>query len=192
MTDITREQFIDGLVSQHGVLLENAERMADLKFGPKPVDESDHRMPIGVLLSLPIRLVLPWSALCSDNDKSAPAMRQSTTGKAFPVIILTGKYRQAKQAARKIGVEAMTVDGRRADPLEQPLKLTARVWVPDNRPGHDVANFAKCAHDALEKVVYTKDELLHDVRWVRAGVDVDRPRAELLITLVSHDTPEVL
>jgi Holliday junction resolvase RusA-like endonuclease len=55
--------------------------------------------------------------------------------------------------------------------------------VPDNHPRrHDAVNFAKCTHDALEKLVYTTDHWLYDVRWIRAGVDVDHPRAELTIT----------
>jgi hypothetical protein len=37
-------------------------------------------------------------------------------------------------------------------------------------------------HDALEGVVYTKDRWLDDVRWYRAGVDVDAPRAEITIS----------
>jgi Holliday junction resolvase RusA-like endonuclease len=66
-------------------------------------------------------------------------------------------------------------------PVEIPVKLEARVWVPDNRR-RDVPNFAKCVHDALEKLVYVNDCWLYDSRWIRAGVDVDHPRAEITIT----------
>ena len=69
-------------------------------------------------------------------------------------------------------------------PADYPVALTARVWMPDRRPGHDVANFAKCCHDALEGLVYVKDEWLYDVHWIRAGVDVDRPRADITITRI--------
>jgi Holliday junction resolvase RusA-like endonuclease len=120
-------------------------------------------------------LTLPWSALVSDNRKYAAALR----GKGVPMLIHTEQYRNAKKAAKARAVDAMTVEGQRFPPLARPLALVARVWVPDNRHGHDVANFAKCAHDALEGIVYSKDEWLHDVRWIRAGVDVDRPRAEI-------------
>jgi hypothetical protein len=131
-------------------------------------------------LTFPLRLVLPWSSLVSDNDKYGVAMRGNGSN-AHPILLLKPEYRRAKDAANKRAVEAMTVEGVRLEPLTQPLALVARVWVPDNRPGHDVANFAKCAHDAFERVVYAKDEWLHDVRWIRAGVDVDAPRAEIEI-----------
>ncbi len=67
------------------------------------------------------------------------------------------------------------------NPLAMPLSLRARVYLPDNRPGHDVANFAKCCHDGLERAVYVKDEWLHRIAWERAGVDIDGPRAEIEI-----------
>jgi Holliday junction resolvase RusA-like endonuclease len=120
----------------------------------------------------PLELIVPWSALVSDDRKYAPALRMGS-----PVILLTEKYRKAKQAAEAIARQAVL-----GAPASIPLQLHARVWVPDNRPGHDVANFAKCCHDAFEDLVYTRDEWLHDVRWTRAGVDVDRPRAEIRIT----------
>jgi Holliday junction resolvase RusA-like endonuclease len=79
------------------------------------------------------------------------------------------------------------MDGRPAAAC--PLRLEARVYVPDNRV-HDVVNFSKCVHDALKGTVFTDDQWLHDVRWIRAGVDVDAPRCELTITpLCPASTP---
>lgn len=139
------------------------------------------KAPEGVIemrpcVALPITFTLPWSALVSDNDKYTPVY--TTTGR--PKMILTSKYREAKAATRRIAKEIVGD----AETVAIPLSLRAHVWVPDNRPGHDVANFAKCCHDALESVIYTKDEWLHDVQWRRAGVDVDRPRAEITIALL--------
>ncbi len=67
-------------------------------------------------------------------------------------------------------------------PLNIPLTLHACVYVPDERP-HDVCNFAKCCHDALQRIVYTNDGRLYATYWERSGVDVDAPRAEITIRL---------
>jgi hypothetical protein len=120
----------------------------------------------------PLRLTLPWSHLVSDNDKYTPALRD---GRA--VLVLTPEYREAKRQTRQLA-ERKLGD---AAPVAFPLSIEARVWVPDNMRAHDVCNFAKCCHDALEGVVYTKDRWLYRTAWNRAGVDVDAPRAEILI-----------
>lgn len=132
------------------------------------------------MLRFPIRLVLPWSHLVSDNDKYGATITRHKHGGTFPRLILTSEYRDAKLKARAVARVAMTVDGLLFAPLERPLRLLARVWVPNNRV-HDVVNFSKCCHDALEGAVYTKDSWLHDVQWQKAGVDVDHPRAEITI-----------
>lgn len=125
-------------------------------------------------ITWPLALTLPWSALISDNRKYAVTTRGP---KRQPVIILSEPYRAAKEKIKSVA--RAKVAG--ATPAELPLQLVARVWVPDNRPGHDVANFAKCTHDALEKLVYTSDRWLHRITWERVGVDVDHPRAEVTI-----------
>lgn len=125
-------------------------------------------------IAFPLTITLPWSALISDNRKYAAAHRKHHER---PLVILTGEYRAAKEKIK--GVVRHHVAG--CALVEVPLALEARVWMPDNRL-HDVANFSKCVHDALEKLVYANDTWLYDVRWIRAGVDVDCPRAELTIT----------
>lgn len=119
----------------------------------------------------PVHLTIPWSALVSDNAKYAPASR-----KGKPVIVLTEPYRTAKAAVQARARDAM--QGR--PPLSVPLAIHARVYVP-NGQRRDAVNFSKCAHDALSGIVYADDTLLHDVRWTRAGVDVDAPRAEVTV-----------
>jgi Holliday junction resolvase RusA-like endonuclease len=119
-----------------------------------------------------IRLRIPWSALVSDNAK----MRAARKGDQATVV-LTPAYRAAKKAIGALATE--TMQGRPA--LDVPLKLEARVYVPDNRV-HDVCNFSKALHDALKGTVFTDDRWLYDTRWVRAGVDVDAPRAEISIS----------
>lgn len=119
----------------------------------------------------PIVLTLPWSALCSDNQKSRASLRN---GK--PIIELTDHYKRCKglthDAARKL------LGFPYPEPAAVPLRVVAQVYVPDNRI-HDAANFSKCCFDGLEGTIYTKDRWLHDVRWFIAAVDVDQPRAVL-------------
>lgn len=122
----------------------------------------------------PLRLTLPWTALCSDNRKyGAAVVKNGTTH--FPKLVMTPRYREAKAKARQLAAKAMGG----VSPVEFPLMLTARVYVPDNRQGHDVCNFAKCCLDAFEGVIYKNDAQLHSVLWLRSGVDVDAPRAEI-------------
>lgn len=138
----------------------------------------DETEPSGVSsadgIAWPLRLVLPWTALCSDNLKTSAIITGSKEA-PYPRLVASARYAEAKRKARKIAKQI--VDGRALATI--PLELIASVWVPDNRPGHDVCNLAKCAHDAFEGVIYTNDDLLHRVVWERAGVDVDAPRAEI-------------
>lgn len=117
---------------------------------------------------LPVRLRIPWSALVSDNAKY---------GVVGGRLIAQKPYRAAKKAIHKLAKDVM--NGRPAAAC--PLRLVANVYLPDNRV-HDVVNFSKCVHDALKGSVFVDDQWLHDVRWIRAGVDVDAPRCELTIS----------
>lgn len=123
--------------------------------------------------STPITLRIPWSALVSDNDKFVAGMKGPK-----PVIRITKEYAEAK--ARIASLARDTMAGR--PPIGQPVELTARVWFPGNR-GNDVTNWCKLVHDALNEIVYEDDKLIHDARWIKAGIDVDAPRAEITITL---------
>ncbi len=95
-------------------------------------------------VELPLRFTLPWTALISDNRKYAPA-----TGSRGGKMILRQEYRDAKSKARALARDA--VGG--GLPIAKPLRMIVRVYVPDARPGHDVCNFAKGVHDALEGIV---------------------------------------
>lgn len=132
-----------------------------------PTPKSATAVPVG-----PITLRLPWSCLVSDNDKFVAFMRGSK-----PAIKITSAYATAKE---RIAGLARDVMGERAA-FDVPLSFTARVWYPDKR-ARDLTNWCKLVHDALSTIVYADDSLLRDVRWKHAGVDVDAPRAEILIT----------
>lgn len=125
------------------------------------------------VIAWPVRILLPWSHLVSDNDKDVARLITRANGPAA-IKVITREYAKAKEqianlAKGKVGDAAAHAG---------PLALTVRVWVPDERI-HDMTNFCKLVHDALEGVVYENDRWLYDVHWTRAGVDVDAPRAEI-------------
>lgn len=126
---------------------------------------------IGAPLSFPIRFTLPWSALVSENRRFCA--RESR-------IVMTAEYKAARDKVSAIARDAMTVDGYVHSALECPLSLVARVWFPDKRV-HDAPNFAGATHNGLKRIVFTDDSWLHRATWERAGVDVDRPRADVEI-----------
>lgn len=127
---------------------------------------------VGPPLLYPICITIPWSGLVSDNAKYGVTIIRNS-----PRLILQAKYKEAKGKAARAAKDVMGD----YPPLSGPLMLVGRIYVPDNRPGHDVCNVAKCLLDALQKVVYVNDDQLHRVTLLRAGVDVDRPRCELEI-----------
>jgi Holliday junction resolvase RusA-like endonuclease len=143
--------------------------LAHPTFAPRPLPIAPAPAPA---VAWPLRLTLPWSMLVSDNLKWRAATRGNTA-----TIVLTPAYRDAKRRIRALCLTLMA--GRR--PLTIPLALEARVWVPDRRR-RDVVNYSKALHDALTGTVFLDDAQLHDVRWIRAGVDVDAPRADITIT----------
>jgi Holliday junction resolvase RusA-like endonuclease len=121
-------------------------------------------------LTQPLTLRIPWSCLISDNDKHVV---EKGTGRRFT----TPEYKNAQARIRLLAGDAL--EGRPA--ASGPMAFVARVWMPDRRR-HDVLNFGKCTIDSLTGLVFVDDSQLHDVRWIRAGVDVDQPRAELTIS----------
>jgi len=129
----------------------------------------------------PLRLTIPWSALCSDNARKRPTVTRGVNGEVHPRMALSARYKAAAERIRAIAREAMTVEGYHFEPFAQPLALVARVYRPSARRT-DVPNFAKGVHDALSKIVYADDLWLCDARWLDAGTDVDRPRAEIEIS----------
>lgn len=175
MTEMTQEEVIRALEKQYRIPRKRAEDLFARRFpsgqpatAALPTEPAPPPLPVG----LPFALTIPWSHLVSDNDKYG-VMNRGERGQ----MILTREYRAAKEKIRTL---ARNQIGTR-EPLNQPLALRSLVWVPDDIRAHDVPNFAKLVHDALEKVVYVKDRWLWDTHWIRCGVDVDRPRADIRI-----------
>lgn len=160
--------------AEHVARLNQADRNA-LPSQRQTAQEVPDTLVVPPATTWPLRFVIPWSRLCTDNEKYAPT--KDRNGQAR--IILTGRYRDCKAAVRALAREAMGG----APPLDVPLRLQGAVFFPDARThAVDATNCAKLVHDACESAVYVNDRQLYDARWYRAGVDVDRPRAEITIT----------
>lgn len=191
MTELSRDAIVRGLM-ETGTTRANAERLAELEMQRRGAGRSGFALPSGDVIEepsinplpemqWPMRLTLPWTYLVSDNDRHGAVIVPLPGGKLIPKLILDARYREAKTKIRALA--RLTANG--AEPVNIPLRLHARVWVPDRKRVYDVVNFAKGTHDALSKAIYVDDQWLHDARWTRAGVDVDRPRAEITITPIT-------
>lgn len=177
MTSFLSVQAIESGLLRAGVPPEKARAEALRQAGASSpaLAPSPAPQPIAKAAEWPFRLSLPWSCLVSDNDKHRAQLR-GTGPSAKAVMVITRSYATAEERIHALALQRM--DG--ASPAAEPLALHARVWMPDERV-HDLTNSCKLVHDALEGTVYQNDRWLYDVRWTRAGVDVDAPRCELMI-----------
>ncbi|HEY2851152.1 MAG TPA: RusA family crossover junction endodeoxyribonuclease [Gemmatimonadaceae bacterium] len=100
------------------------------------------------------------------------------------MLILSAAYRAGKKKAEDELRDQMTNGAYPVHPLQGRLMLVARMFEPNRSSRRDIANYAKMVHDALTGIVYEDDSQLDRVTWIRAGVDIDRPRLELTITVL--------
>jgi Holliday junction resolvase RusA-like endonuclease len=154
------------------------ERMARRKDGHSIVPILEQRA--APLPTWPVKLWIPWSHLISENRKYSACVVQTGEGPKAR-LLLTPEYRDALAAIRGQVTLQLGLDVGPFEPVAIPLRFEGAVWVPDERR-RDVPNLAKCTHDAMEGLVYQNDEWLHDTRWYRAGVNVDKPGADITIT----------
>lgn len=114
-------------------------------------------------------IVLPWSALASDN------LRKGVVGASSREK--QGRYDDALARARVLAREAY-----QGEPFAGPARISCVFYMPDNAR-RDVANFSKALFDALKSVVIIDDywQVLQDVRLRVAGIDADRPRCEITL-----------
>lgn len=176
---MTADEIVRALMAQ-GVPGERAERFAASAIETRSGARAGAVEPPAPLVVHPaaVRLTLPWSALCPDNERESAGLTMRG-GKPLPRKVMTARYREARNKIIGVARELMRTEN--AAPFDVPLSLVAHVFTPTQRRV-DVANFAKGVHDALNKIVYTDDNWLYDVRWVRCGMDMDRPRVELEIS----------
>lgn len=177
----SREEQIRLLAAQYGVEEARAAELLGVteRFNGAPVNGAPvvPRHTARGPLTLPFRMSIPWSSLCSDNERKTAALTRLADGSVYPRLMTSRRYKAAQDAIRD---RARAVVGL-ARPVDYPLRIEARIWLPPARR-NDPLNFAKVVHDALEGIVYDNDNQLHDVHWIRAGVDIDAPRAEITIT----------
>lgn len=169
MTTLTDDEVARGLRA-----LNVPEHLIARRLG-RPSDPSPS-MSTTAHVVWPVQITIPWSALVSDNEKFRASMK---AGK--PIMCINRDYKQATERIAALARDRMAG----APPASTGLRLTATVWMPSASP-RDITNFCKCTHDALEGVVYDNDRWLYDVRWIRAGVDVDAPRAVVVIRPLPH------
>jgi Holliday junction resolvase RusA-like endonuclease len=175
-TLLSEDAIVRGLIAQ-GVPREKALRQAQ-SMGVRPhAPTAQPDAEPAPAIAWPVRLLLPWSYLVSDNDRQV-AKLITADGQPKAIRVLTAEYRAALEkianlARNKVGDAAA---------VAAPLAIRVLVWVPNNTAHNDIANFCKLVHDALEDVIYTNDTWLHDIHWTRAGIDVDAPRAEIILS----------
>ena len=113
---------------------------------------------------------LPWAALAQDNHRLTTNRK---TGRTFT----TKRYRDAKETAETL----LRAQDRFQSDRTDPVKVEVRVYFPDARR-RDVGNLRKCLTDAMQNAGIVADDcLIHDERWIRAGIDRTRPRAEITV-----------
>lgn len=112
-------------------------------------------------------LILPWSAMISDNERFSVVDGQNR---------LSTPYRKAK--ARIADLAALHW---RRSLLVGDVYLLARFWFPDLRK-RDAGNYRKALTDALSKVIYADDRQVIDEHYVRMDIDRVNPRCEVWIS----------
>jgi Holliday junction resolvase RusA-like endonuclease len=174
MREVLRRQNVGTAAIERTLLREFGELTSNSVRGEHAgyVDPPKH-------LDFPFRLTIPWSELCSDNEKETAGLVHRS-GKVTPRKVLTARYKASKEAIRKRAKAIVS-----GEPSTDPLSIVVRVYLPPSRR-NDAINFAKVMGDALEGVVFANDNQLHDSRWLRAGVDIDAPRAEVEIARIKR------
>lgn len=186
MTGFATVDELAGALVRAGVPSDLARRQAKVELGVRTADDSKSvAEQLGMPpIPWPVKLLLPWSHLVSDNAKYQPVI-QTRNGEPVAVNILKPQYREAKRKTRDVAI-AHLGGLHKYEPANYPLELIADIWVPDTIRAHDQVNFAKCLQDALEGVLFTKDHWIHKATYERRGVDVDAPRAEITMRPIAQ------
>lgn len=126
-----------------------------------------------------LRLTLPWSCLCSVNQRTNPIR-----GRQF----LTRRYRAALSAARgRVAVQLINAKLFRPNlSVVGGTKVAVELlyWRPDARR-RDVGNYDKLVEDAMTGLVYDDDHQVMDRHTVDMGIDRADPRVEITVRVAS-------
>jgi hypothetical protein len=205
MTEISRDAFVNGLVSQHNVSRPDAERMADLKYGPRvgvtraavidPVDTSTLRLIAeqhDPAVSVPIR-----ARRCGDSlwmeIVGAPRTKKNSSE-----TLGSSKSKPYKAYLRDVREAIGEVKSRLKLPLPErrPLgyNLCAHFYVDLRGEAADRPGLEQGLNDALQVAeVVPSDWVFRQADGTRV-IAGERPRVALWITpihVVSLDTPEI-
>jgi hypothetical protein len=119
-----------------------------LVYHGQPVPLEEPAQLSAPTIAWPVRILLPWSCLISDNDRKEPYLVKTAEGPRARMRLAT-TYRAALDkianlARNKVGDAA---------PAAMPLAIEVRVWVPNNTAHNDIANFCKLVHDCEHALV---------------------------------------
>lgn len=162
-----------------GEILAEARRREDRRKAGLPLEEAEvgvvvrpKPLPVVDLLA-PMKIVLPWSVLVSDNEKYG-LLKTKTGGR----ITLKPLYRLAKRRGAEIARD-MWGD---APPFTGPVVFRGVLIEPNRRERRDIVNYGKLVQDVLKGVAYVDDSQIDVADWIRGAPDIDAPRLEITIT----------
>lgn len=115
-----------------------------------------------------LRIVLPWSTLCSVNQRTNPIR-----GRQF----LTKRYRAALSNASVLVMGQVRGERPR---FTGPVRVTFDFFPPDRRR-RDCGNFTKLVEDAMTDIVYADDSQVHEHTVRKMYVDLVEPRVEVSV-----------
>src|SRR4051812_13208226 len=116
-------------------------------------------------------MVLPWVAVMHDNHRFI-AIRMGKKAR----LSSSPEYREKKEVAETLLVAQWHGKAK----LEGELTLRAQCYFPDHRK-RDSGNYRKLITDSLSGIAYSDDSQLVSETWVRAGIDRENPRIEIIL-----------
>lgn len=112
----------------------------------------------------PLHFSFPFALCVPDNQRHGVFRGR---------ILLTAKYRKAKESLWRIGRVQYT-----GKVLEGRIAMQCTLYAPDKRR-RDLGNFSKLVCDVLNRTAYADDSQIDDLRWIRGGTDKSNPRIDI-------------
>lgn len=124
-----------------------------------------------------VTVVVPFDALCPDNQKYGARAIRTPQGKMRAGLFLSADYREAKERIEGIARRVMRGMG----PCASPVTVLFECWMPDLRQ-RDMMNYAKLLCDALKNICFADDSLIHEAHWHHKGVNRESPCIMVTVT----------
>lgn len=122
-----------------------------------------------------MKITLPWSVLCSVNQRTNPI-----AGRQY----LTKRYRNALSNASVLVLGQCR--GERPK-FTGPVRATFDFFPPDRRR-RDCGNFTKLVEDAMTGAVYEDDSQVHEHTVRKMNVDMVEPRVEVVVEAMEAES----